>query len=441
MPPEQFERSPLDARSDLYSMGCVYYQALAGVYPFDGATGAEVMGSHLHHAVKPLNEVRSNIPLWVCDWVMWHINRFPQDRPESAREALSVFLNNDRIKNPPMSLGYPQPAPGPPRPRLIIPGAGPATQALPKAKLVETSQVATPAKEPGVTTHTAPQPLAPPEGFKPSVHTSLHDLPEIEPTQAPAHHPSATAAHRGARPVSPGKKPFRLSKNAKIGLAVIAGILLLILGLFLMKSGKQKRDARIVAGLLEEASKPGANEVTLTGTTLQLILKAAAKTDSNADLQKIARALTVAKSTDGTDVDERVADFATQDPGISLRAKEILISEVLRNRNNPVIMPAMLEFAATSDAPDLVVAALQAIRQMTGDREFETFLKLIETTDNNLIREAAVINIEEILRKSANVEELAKQLKSAHASNIRPNIQIALKRLIDFSNSIKPQEP
>jgi serine/threonine protein kinase len=441
MPPEQFERSPLDARSDLYSMGCVYYQALAGVYPFDGTTGAEVMGSHLHHTVKPLSEVRSNIPIWVCDWIMWHINRFPQDRPESAREALSVFLNNDRIKNPPMSLGYPQPAPGPPRARLIIPGAGPATQALPKAKLVETSQVATLASEPGVTTHTAPQPLAPPEGFKPSVHTSLHDLPEIEPTQAPGHHPSAAAAQRGSHPASPGKKTFSLTKNAKIGVAIIAGILLLILGIFLMKSGKEKREARIVAGLLEEASKPGANEVKITGATLQLILKATAKTDSNADLQKIARALTAAKSTDGTDVDERVAVFATQDPVISLRAKEILISEVLRNRNNPVIMPAMLEFAATSDAPDLVVAALQAIRQMTGDREFETFLKLIETTDNNLVREAAVINIEEILRKSDNVEDLAKQLKSAHASNIRPNIQIALKRLIDFSSSIKPQKP
>ncbi|MBC8126905.1 MAG: serine/threonine protein kinase, partial [Gloeobacteraceae cyanobacterium ES-bin-144] len=36
MPPEQFERAPLDTRSDVYSMGCVYYQALTGIYPFDG---------------------------------------------------------------------------------------------------------------------------------------------------------------------------------------------------------------------------------------------------------------------------------------------------------------------------------------------------------------------------------------------------------------------
>jgi hypothetical protein len=306
--------------------------------------------------------------------------------------------------------------------------------------LAQTSQVATGSNEQDVSTQTAPQPLAPPEGFKPSVHTSLHDLPEIESTEAPGHHPSATAAHRGTHPVSPAKKPFRLGKNAKIGLAVIAGILLLILGVFLMKSGKEKREARIVAGLLEEASKPGANELNLTGETLQLILKAAAKTESNADLQRIGRALAIAKATDGTDLDERIAAFTIRGPELSSRAKEILISEVLRNRNNPAIKPAMLEFIASSDSPELVVAALQAIRQMTGDNEFETFLKLIETTDNDLIREATVINIEEILMKSENIEDLAKQLKSAHASNIRPDIQIALKRLIEFSNSVKPAE-
>jgi len=212
MPPEQFERTPLDARSDMYSMGCVYYQALTGAYPFDGATGNEVMTSHLRHTVKPLKEVRSGIPLWACDWIMWHINRYPQDRPESAREALSLFLQNDRLPSPPMSLGIPQPAPGPPRARLIIPGAGPQagasatatrtpTQSIEKAKLVKTSQVDTLAGESGATTQTAPQPLAPPEGFKPSVHTSLHELPPPQPTQPPR--AQVTTRHR--RPTLPSR--------------------------------------------------------------------------------------------------------------------------------------------------------------------------------------------------------------------------------------------
>ena len=54
MAPEQFVRVPLDARTDIYAMGCVYYQALTGIYPFSGETGHDVMVSHLHHKVAPL---------------------------------------------------------------------------------------------------------------------------------------------------------------------------------------------------------------------------------------------------------------------------------------------------------------------------------------------------------------------------------------------------
>src|SRR5690606_17458538 len=119
MSPEHFERGRLDARTDIYAMGCVYYHALAGSYPFHGETGHEVMAAHLHHTVRPLQELRPDLPAWACDWVMWHINRRPEDRPENAREALHVFFKND--KNPPAP---PQPAaPQPKRPRLVIPGA------------------------------------------------------------------------------------------------------------------------------------------------------------------------------------------------------------------------------------------------------------------------------------------------------------------------------
>lgn len=439
MPPEQFERTPLDVRSDMYSMGCVYYHALTGIYPFNGTTGAEVMDAHLKHTVKPLKEVRSEIPVWACDWIMWHINRFPQDRPESAREALSVFLKNDRIPNPPMSLGYAKHAAGPPRARLLIPGADPqtATSKVPAiAKLVQTSQVDALAAERGSMTQTAPQPLAPPEGFKPSVHTSLHELPDVESTQTQG---SSAATQRGHHPAIPEKKPFKLGKNAKIGFAVATGVLVAILGVFLMKANKAKRDAQLVTELVEQAGKSDATEVNVTGATLQLLLNSTLLTDSNADLQKIGRALTLAKATDGTDVDERIATFATKTPELSLRAKEILIGEALRSRDNPVIIPLMLEYVASSDNPALVVAALQSIRLKTGDGQFETFLKLIETTNDDQIRDAAVLNIEEILRKSGNPAALAMQLKSAYESNVKPDIQRALKRLISFSDAVKPR--
>ena len=95
MPPEQFERQRLNARSDMYSIGCVYYQSLTSRFPFTGTDANEVVAAHLQHSVVPLHELRPDIPRWACDWVMWHINLHPQDRPASAREALDIFLQND----------------------------------------------------------------------------------------------------------------------------------------------------------------------------------------------------------------------------------------------------------------------------------------------------------------------------------------------------------
>ncbi|MEI7956571.1 MAG: serine/threonine-protein kinase, partial [Verrucomicrobiota bacterium] len=161
MCPEHFERVKLDMRSDMYSLGCVYYNALTGNYPFTGDTGLQVMTAHLHHQVIPLQEVRPDIPLWACNWVMWHLNRLSADRPQNARESLKIFLQNSKVRSssmqtkpnppttgqiqPPRSIGLSASAQGP-APAIIVPEP-PRTQ-------------------------TAPQALLPPEGSKPSVHAS-----------------------------------------------------------------------------------------------------------------------------------------------------------------------------------------------------------------------------------------------------------------------------
>jgi Protein kinase domain len=91
MAPEQFERQPLDGRTDLYALGSIFYFSLTGKNPFDGDTAPVVMAAHLTHRVTPLIQVRPDLPPWVCDWVMWFINRDPADRPASAQEAMEAF--------------------------------------------------------------------------------------------------------------------------------------------------------------------------------------------------------------------------------------------------------------------------------------------------------------------------------------------------------------
>ncbi len=92
MAPEQFERLPLDARTDMYSLGCIFYQLLTQQHPFEGSRGVDVMVSHLQHLVTPLHTLRPDLPAWMCDWVMWLIGREMDDRPPDATTALQYFL-------------------------------------------------------------------------------------------------------------------------------------------------------------------------------------------------------------------------------------------------------------------------------------------------------------------------------------------------------------
>lgn len=95
MAPEQFERTPLDKRTDMYSLGALYYYSLTGQYPFNGDTAPQVMAAHLQNKVAPLAEIRPDLPPWVCEWVMWHIRKNMEDRPPSALAALEHFMAHD----------------------------------------------------------------------------------------------------------------------------------------------------------------------------------------------------------------------------------------------------------------------------------------------------------------------------------------------------------
>lgn len=163
MAPEQFERTPLDKRTDMYSMGCVYYYTLAGVYPFDGETAPQVMNAHLQHQIKPLQEHRPDLPGWLCQWVMWHLARQIEERPRDARESLKLFLMSDNNpENPASQIPLVSTPTQNAAPQMNVPSAAPVTN--------PTSPV-TPHVTGPVNTATAPQPILPPEGSAPSIHT------------------------------------------------------------------------------------------------------------------------------------------------------------------------------------------------------------------------------------------------------------------------------
>ena len=91
MAPEQFEEQPVSARSEIYSMGCIFYYALTGQDPFGGDDADAITASHLEARIVPLQELRPDLPGEVCAWVMRLLSRRPESRPASVAEALHTF--------------------------------------------------------------------------------------------------------------------------------------------------------------------------------------------------------------------------------------------------------------------------------------------------------------------------------------------------------------
>jgi serine/threonine protein kinase len=86
--PEQFDGQQPDSRSDLYSLGCLYYYAASGAWPHPGASAQEVAIHCLRFEPEPLGEKAQRLPASWSGWVMKLITREPNDRFPSAAAAL-----------------------------------------------------------------------------------------------------------------------------------------------------------------------------------------------------------------------------------------------------------------------------------------------------------------------------------------------------------------
>lgn len=140
--PEQAQGRPLTPATDLYAVGTVLYEMLAGKLPYDGADSAlAALFQHVHEDHRPLLEAAPDVPPPVAAVVERSLARDPADRFESASEMGSELASAaegawgplwerelESVLRSPIA-GTPRPPPG--GAATIRPGDAPAPPAPP----------------------------------------------------------------------------------------------------------------------------------------------------------------------------------------------------------------------------------------------------------------------------------------------------------------------
>ena len=130
MAPEQAYGEDLDARTDLYALGCTMYAMLTGAAPFSGDNAVEVLHRHLTEPPAPLRQHRADVPPLLEALIAQLLAKDPADRPVDAAEVkarLMALPQDPTTAAIPLSTEATVPTVRPPRGAAAVDPQPPAT--------------------------------------------------------------------------------------------------------------------------------------------------------------------------------------------------------------------------------------------------------------------------------------------------------------------------
>jgi tetratricopeptide (TPR) repeat protein len=120
MSPEQAAGSrDLDGRSDLYSLGCVLYEMLAGQPPFAGPTLESVIHQHLTAEPPSITVIRPAVPGWVAAALTRSLAKTPADRFNPVAQFAEAIAPRLSMAEVPVAPAVPVPSVQPRRWRWV----------------------------------------------------------------------------------------------------------------------------------------------------------------------------------------------------------------------------------------------------------------------------------------------------------------------------------
>lgn len=111
LPPEQASGKGCTIKSDIYSMGIIFYELLSGSLPFRGDNAVEIALKHMREPLPSLRDDNLSIPQSIENIIKKATAKNPKNRYDSARsmhEDLLTALNDERMNEDPYEYKYPE---------------------------------------------------------------------------------------------------------------------------------------------------------------------------------------------------------------------------------------------------------------------------------------------------------------------------------------------
>ncbi|MDB4397546.1 hypothetical protein N9237_04355 [Akkermansiaceae bacterium] len=235
----------------------------------------------------------------------------------------------------------------------------------------------------------------------------------------------------GIGSVAPMKKQgVSNAVKGMIAITLAAGI---ILAGFIYK-GKSDQNARterineIVAAFSDPDNLP--TDIPLSTSDVQLLLDEllSGGVKDTMDRPTYLQALNIGKATDNVDISAQVANYARDvEMTGALRVK---LFQVVGARGNESALPALIEFAQTTDDTAAGQGALNAAKQMATTSNFESLLTIITNSANASIKNSAVDVLNKVISVSEDPSAYSKAIMGSYNNTADTDAKTALLRLM-----------